>query len=103
MSLRPETPDLIRSHPVGERRRSRRGRTGPRDHLALGASRPHIVVVSAAADIIAAADIADPMSLRVKHHFLLAEMRNFDGLELDVCKNRVTGRVRVKKRRPGPS
>ena len=51
-----------------ERRRSRRGQTGPHDLLALGASHPHIAVVAAAADIIAAAAVtaaADPTSLHL--------------------------------------
>ena len=43
------------AHPVGERRRSRRGRTGPRDRLALGASHPDIAGVAVAADDVAAA------------------------------------------------
>ena len=51
------------AHPVGERGRSRRGRTGPRDRLAFGASHPHIVAV-AAVDVAAAAVTADAFLLR---------------------------------------
>jgi hypothetical protein len=36
---------------------------GPRDHLALGTSHSHITVVAVAANVIAAANVAVPMTL----------------------------------------
>ena len=60
----PSAPSVsLTQDPVGERRRSRRGRTGPRDHLALGASHTHIAVVAVADDVISAAVVADTTAL----------------------------------------